>query len=224
MAFDANSTLRVSFGHVQGYSPRDGVVYVAPDHHRWGSSRREPAKDPFVVPRGGARSRRRARRPLEGPRALGDVPDRASWADADTTGGNSGSPVIDGKGQLVGVNFDRVWENVANDFGFNPTVARNVSVDVRYLLWMLEEVEGAGALLEELGVSGERRLSSPAGGAPRDDRGTQRSGWRTKKLRTISSTVGSAGSFFHSSRYSARRGRRPRRAGTAAAPATRRRT
>ena len=71
-------------------------------------------------------------------------------ADCDTTGGNSGSPVIDGKGRLVGVNFDRVWENVANDFGYNPEVARNVSADVRYLLWLLTEVDAAPGLVAEL--------------------------------------------------------------------------
>jgi hypothetical protein len=82
----------------------------------------------------------------------GSVP-IAMLADCDTTGGNSGSPTIDGEGRLVGVNFDRVWENVANDFGYNPEVARNVVADVRYLLWLLEEVEHAGHLLNELGVS-----------------------------------------------------------------------
>ena len=64
-------------------------------------------------------------------RIMGQVP-VDFLADCDTTGGNSGSPVIDGEGRLVGVNFDRVWENVANDFGYNPDVARNVSADVRY--------------------------------------------------------------------------------------------
>ena len=83
---------------------------------------------------------------------LGDVPVNF-LADADTTGGNSGSPVVNGRGELVGVNFDRVWENVANDFGYNPEVARNVSVDVRYMLWILEEVEKATELLQELNVT-----------------------------------------------------------------------
>jgi hypothetical protein len=53
----------------------------------------------------------------------------------------------------VGVNFDRIWENVANDFGYDPKVARNVNADVRYALWMLEELEKAEPLLQELGVS-----------------------------------------------------------------------
>ena len=86
--------------------------------------------------------------------SLGDVP-LAFLADADTGGGNSGSPVLDARGHLVGVNFDRVWENVANDFGYNPEVARNVSVDIRYMLWLLEEVygEAAARLLAEMGVA-----------------------------------------------------------------------
>ena len=85
--------------------------------------------------------------------ALGDVPVNY-LSNCDTTGGNSGSPSIDRRGRLVGVNFDRVWENVANDFGYNPEIARNVTADVRYLLWLLDEVEEADALLEELGVAG----------------------------------------------------------------------
>jgi hypothetical protein len=63
--------------------------------------------------------------------------------------------VIDGRGRLVGINFDRVWENVAGDFGFNPAVSRNISVDIRYLLWMLAEVERADSLLRELGVAAD---------------------------------------------------------------------
>jgi hypothetical protein len=89
---------------------------------------------------------------------LGDVP-VGFLADADTTGGNSGSPVVNGRGELVGVNFDRVWENVANDFGFNPEIARNVSADARYLLWLLETLHGAAAegLLAELGIRAPAR-------------------------------------------------------------------
>jgi hypothetical protein len=73
-------------------------------------------------------------------------------SNADTTGGNSGSPVVNGRGELVGLNFDRVWENVANDFGYNPAMARNISVDVRFLLWMLRDVQKADGVLDELGI------------------------------------------------------------------------
>ena len=92
---------------------------------------------------------------------LKDVP-VCFLADADTTGGNSGSPVINGRGELVGVNFDRVWENVANDFGYNPEVARNVTADARYLLWLLETEHGAKAeaLLREMGALGAAKAAA----------------------------------------------------------------
>ena len=79
----------------------------------------------------------------------------AFLADGDTTGGSSGSPVLDGRGELVGVNFDRVWENVANDFGWNPDVARSIAVDARYVLWVIETLHGKAAepLLAELGAA-----------------------------------------------------------------------
>jgi hypothetical protein len=150
VAYDANGTLRVTFAHVQGFSPRDGVLY-APQTTLGGLLEKGTGAPPFVVPGKVSAAFAEGRFGRWKDRALGDVP-ACFLADGDTTGGNSGSPVIDGKGRLVGVNFDRVWENVANDFGFNPKVARNISVDARYLLWMLDQVEGAPALLEELGV------------------------------------------------------------------------
>ena len=70
----------------------------------------------------------------------------------DTTGGNSGSPVINGRGELVGLNFDRVFENVAGDYGWNPARSRNISVDIRYVLWIMESVYPAPALLKEMGL------------------------------------------------------------------------
>jgi hypothetical protein len=148
VAPDANGTLRVSFGHVQGYSPRDGVQYV-PFTTRAGVLEKHTGVEPFALAppllaalRASGERWRDAR--------LGDLPVNF-LADGDTSGGNSGSPVVNGRGELVGVNFDRVWENVANDFGFNPSVARNVSVDARYLLWLLSDVTSADALLRELG-------------------------------------------------------------------------
>ncbi|HLK99350.1 MAG TPA: S46 family peptidase [Myxococcaceae bacterium] len=150
VAPDANSTLRVSFAKVQGYSPRDGVFYT-PQTTVSGMLIKHTGKEPFDVPQkvmAAAEAKRFG--PWADPK-LKDVP-VAFLSDADTTGGNSGSPTINGKGELVGVNFDRVWENVSNDFGFNPDVARNVNVDVRYVLWMLDQVENADTLLRELGI------------------------------------------------------------------------
>jgi hypothetical protein len=150
VAPDANSTLRVTFGKVLGYSPRDGVFYT-PQTTLSGMLAKHTGEEPFDVPEK-VRATAAARRfgTWLDP-ALKDVP-VAFLADADTTGGNSGSPTVNGKGELVGINFDRVWENVSNDFGFNPDVARNVNVDVRYVLWMLDQVENADTLLRELGI------------------------------------------------------------------------
>ncbi len=149
IAPDANGTLRVSFAHVQGYAPRDGMQYT-PFTTLAGVMEKHTGQEPFDVP---AATRAAAQDPgtqWQHPR-LRDIPVNF-LADGDTSGGNSGSPVINGRGELVGVNFDRVWENVAGDFGFNPALSRNVSVDVRYLLWQLDRVEQADALLQELGV------------------------------------------------------------------------
>jgi hypothetical protein len=141
VAPDANSTLRVSLAHVKGYIPRDGVQYL-PFTTLAGMMEKNTGADPFAVPPmilEAARGVDAKQVPLD------------FLSDADTTGGNSGSPVVNGKGELVGLNFDRVWENVANDFGYNPEFARNISVDIRFFLWLLRDVQHADGLLKELG-------------------------------------------------------------------------
>ena len=140
VAPDANLTLRVSFGRVKGYSPKEAVV-MTPHTTLGGAMAKHTGQEPFDMPQ--------RIREVYAKGKFEQVP-VDFLADCDTTGGNSGSPMIDGKGRLVGVNFDRVWENVANDFGYNPDVARNVSADVRYLLWLLTAVEGANELVGEL--------------------------------------------------------------------------
>jgi len=140
VAPDANSTLRVSFAHVKGYVPRDGVVYT-PQTTLAGMIEKNTGEEPFAMPKALLEAAAKVKTeaiPLD------------FLADADTTGGNSGSPVVNGRGELVGLNFDRVWENVANDFGYNPDIARNVNVDVRFLLWLLGNVDHADGLVKEL--------------------------------------------------------------------------
>jgi hypothetical protein len=69
-----------------------------------------------------------------------------------TTGGNSGSPVLNADGHLIGVNFDRAWEGVASDMAFNPEQSRNISLDIRYALFLIDKFAGAGYLLEEMTI------------------------------------------------------------------------
>ena len=83
--------------------------------------------------------------------ALGTVP-VDFLTDLDTTGGNSGSATLNGKGELIGLIFDGNYESMTGDWIYDPATTRSIHVDIRYLLWMLDEVEGAKGLLEELGV------------------------------------------------------------------------
>ncbi|MAG58455.1 MAG: peptidase [Planctomycetes bacterium] len=146
---DANSTLRVSVATVKGYAPRDGVFH-SPQTTLSGVLQKETGKDPFASPSNLVKAANSGDLGRFTDKTLGDVP-VCFLSDGDTTGGNSGSGVINGKGELVGLNFDRVFENVAGDYGWNPDRSRNISVDIRYVLWQLEKVRPAPALLKELG-------------------------------------------------------------------------
>lgn len=145
---DANSTLRIAFAEVKGYSPKEGLV-ATPRTTLTGLFDKVTGEDPFVLPE-------RLRPAFENisPKspyfvpALGSVP-ACFLTNGDTTGGNSGSPTLNGQGELVGLNFDRVWENVAGDFGWNADRSRNVNVDIRFALFLMK-IEKADTLLEEI--------------------------------------------------------------------------
>jgi len=147
---DANSTLRVSIAEVAGYAPREAITY-APFTTVAGLLQKEKGKEPFANPKAllAAAATRNASRWVDA--RLGDVP-VCFLTNGDTTGGNSGSPVVNGKGELIGLNFDRVFEAVAGDFGWNKDRSRNVVCDIRYALWVIESVFPSPALLGELGV------------------------------------------------------------------------
>ncbi|MCB9831039.1 MAG: S46 family peptidase [Planctomycetes bacterium] len=145
---DANSTFRLTYGHIRRYSPRDAVVYL-PFTTLGGMLAKATGAEPFDPPAALAdlRARRDFGRWLDP--QLDDVP-LAMLYDCDTTGGNSGSPVMNGKGELVGVNFDRAYEATINDFQWSEDYSRSIGVDVRYVLFIIEKLMGAERVVAEL--------------------------------------------------------------------------
>lgn len=151
---DANGTLRFSYGTIEGYKPRDGMT-ATPQSTVGGQAVKHTGAEPFNLPERLLAAVPEASNTYWADPDLGDVP-VCFLATGDTTGGNSGSPMVDGQGRWVGLNFDRVWENIAGDFGYDMSRSRNIGVDVRYLLWSLDVVDDATRLLEELGVASKR--------------------------------------------------------------------
>ena len=145
---DANLTLRVAYGHIKGYSPADGTYYRPSSTIKGIMEKDNPDIFDYNIPQ-----------------RLRDIyaeKDYGRWADATgevpvcfiatnhTTGGNSGSPVINADGDLIGLNFDRVWEGTMSDIVFDPEICRNISLDVRYVLFTIDKVADADHLLEEM--------------------------------------------------------------------------
>jgi hypothetical protein len=147
---DANSTLRVSIANVTGYSPRDGVIHT-PQTSVGGQLQKQRNEEPFLLPDAIVEASKQRRQSRFADKKLGDVP-VCFLSNGDTTGGNSGSPVINGKGELVGLNFDRVFEAVSSDYGWSPELSRNISVDIRFVLWFVGEVMPSERLARELGI------------------------------------------------------------------------
>jgi hypothetical protein len=146
---DANSTLRVTYGQVKGYKPKDGVYFTYYTTLKGIMEKDNPEIYDYDVP---ARLRELyARRDFGRYTQDGEVP-VCFIANNHTTGGNSGSPVINGDGELIGVNFDRAWEGVASDMAFNPDQSRNISLDIRYALFIIDKFAGAGYLLNEMKI------------------------------------------------------------------------
>ena len=147
---DANSSLRITFGTVRGYSPRD-AVRMTPFTTLAGIVEKDTGVEPFDAPKAqlgaiaaGAGAQYRMQ-------SLDDVPVNF-LSDVDTTGGNSGSPTLNGKGEIVGVLFDGNYESLSADWIFNPDLTRSIHVDTRYMRWAMDEVDHAERLLEEMGL------------------------------------------------------------------------
>ena len=150
---DANLSLRITFGNVQGYVPRDGVQYT-PFTTLEGVLAKATGVDPFDAPPAllaAAKAKRYGG--LEDQR-LGSVPVNY-LSDLDITGGNSGSPVLDAHGKLVGLAFDGNWESVSSNWVFDDAMTRMIAVDGRYVRWVMQEVYAAPRLLHELGLAAD---------------------------------------------------------------------
>ncbi|MDH3284535.1 MAG: S46 family peptidase [Acidobacteriota bacterium] len=148
---DANGTLRVTVGSVKGYSPKDALSYT-PFTTLRGIVEKDTGEDPFDSPKEllaaiGSGARGRYAVP-----SLGSVPVNF-LSTVDTTGGNSGSPTVNARAELVGLLFDGNYESINSDWDFNPDVTRSIHVDIRYVLWIMDTIDGAQHLLEEMGVS-----------------------------------------------------------------------
>ena len=145
---DANGTLRVTYGQVRGYSPRDAVYYKHVSYLDGVIEKYIPGDYEFDVPQ----------KLID----LYNNKDYGDYADSNgkipvcflgtnhTTGGNSGSPAIDANGNLIGLNFDRVWEGTMSDMNYDPEICRNIMVDARYVLFIIDKYAGAKHLIEEM--------------------------------------------------------------------------
>ena len=145
---DANSTMRLTYGHVLPYSPKDGVKYLHYTTLKGVIEKEDPTNPEFIVP--------------AKVKELYEAGDYGRWADADgtlhtcfltnndITGGNSGSPVLDAKGNLIGLAFDGNWESMSSDVMFEPDLQRCICVDIRFVLWMVEKYGGATNLINEI--------------------------------------------------------------------------
>ena len=144
---DANSTLRVTYGKVTGYSPSDAVTYDYITYLDGVMEKYVPNDYEFDVP---AKLRELYEKKDYGIYGVNGKMPVCFIATNHTTGGNSGSPAIDAQGNLIGLNFDRVWEGTMSDIHYDPKICRNIMVDIRYVLFIIDKYAGAGYLLNEM--------------------------------------------------------------------------
>lgn len=144
---NANSTLRATYGQVKGYSPADAVYYAPVTHLEGVLEKYIPDDYEFDVPQ--------KLRDLYQSKDYGPYGENGKMpvnfiGTNHTTGGNSGSPAIDASGNLIGLNFDRVWEGTMSDYYYDPAISRNIMVDIRYVLFIVDKYAGAKNLIDEM--------------------------------------------------------------------------
>jgi hypothetical protein len=146
---DANSTLRITYGKIEGFSPTDGMSYTHYTTLDGLIAKNQTGIEDYAMPE-----------------RLGELfeendfdrytQDGKLWtcflASNHTTGGNSGSPTIDAEGNLIGINFDRCWESTMSDISYDVSLCRNISVDIRFVLFVIDKYGDAGSLLKEMKI------------------------------------------------------------------------
>jgi hypothetical protein len=146
---DANSTLRVTYGKVKGYKPNDGVIYEPFTYLDGVIEKYIPGDYEFDVPKKLIDLYNTKNYGAYGSKGKMPV---AFIATNHTTGGNSGSPALDASGNLIGLNFDRVWEGTMSDIYYSPEICRNIMVDIRYVLFIVDKFAGAENLIKEMKI------------------------------------------------------------------------
>jgi len=144
---DANSTLRLAYGTVQGYTPRDAVKYEYYTDLDGLMEKYKPGDYEFDVP---AKLQQLWQAKDYGQYGKNGMMPVCFIATNHTTGGNSGSPALDAYGNLIGLNFDRVWEGTMSDINYDPSICRNIMVDIRYVLFIVDKFAGATHLINEM--------------------------------------------------------------------------
>ncbi|PIS29359.1 MAG: hypothetical protein COT43_04010 [Candidatus Marinimicrobia bacterium CG08_land_8_20_14_0_20_45_22] len=147
---DANRGLRFTYGHIEGYNPRDGVIHQ-PQTTLSGVIAKNTNAEPFAVPEKLIDLSTHRDFGRWNDVELNDIP-VAFLSTCDITGGNSGSPVMNAKGEIVGCAFDCNWEALTNDWQYNPALTRTISVDIRYVLFVLDKFSSATELIEEMNL------------------------------------------------------------------------
>ena len=147
---DANSTLRITYGTVMGGSPMDGLIYE-PFTRLEGILQKDTGDAPFNAPATQLELIRAGNYGGYKLESIGSVPVNF-LSDLDSTGGNSGSATLNDKGELVGLLFDGTLESVNSDWDFDPHITRTIHVDTRYMLWVMEMLDGADALIREMTI------------------------------------------------------------------------
>jgi hypothetical protein len=157
---DANSTPRVAYGKVDEYDPADGV------HYRWYTtldgiiSKMDNSNPEFIVPEKLVELHRKKDYGLYADNGELKV---CFLASNHSTGGNSGSPILNANGELIGLNFDTNWEGTMSDIIYDPSRSRNISVDIRYVLFIIDKFAGASRIINEITMVNEAETATPSG-------------------------------------------------------------